>query len=82
MTITYTSKAKEDLIRLDWRIRHAIIGELNVMQNIEDYTKLKKIYDSGFYKINYQDHLIIGKVKDQCLSIISVLEKKKLIVPS
>ena len=56
MTIIYTSKAKEDLVRLDWRIRHAIIGELNVIQTKKDFSKLKKVYDSGFYKINYQSH--------------------------
>ena len=78
MTISYTSKAKEDLIKLDWRIRHAIIGELNEIQNEEGFSRLKKVADSGFYKINYQDHLIIGKVKDNNLNIITVVAKKTI----
>jgi len=82
MTIIYTSKAKDDLIKLDWRIRHAIIGELNIIQQKKDFSKLKKVYASGFYKINYQDHLIIGKVQDNNLSIITVLERKKIIIPN
>jgi mRNA-degrading endonuclease RelE of RelBE toxin-antitoxin system len=82
MTISYTSKAKEDLIKLDWRIRHAIIGELNEIKQNKDFSKLKKVYDSSFYKINYQDHLIIGKVDNNNLSVITVLERKKIAIPS
>ena len=81
MTIVYTTKAKEDLIRLDWKIRHKIIEELSVIEQNKDYAKLRKIFDSGYYKINYQNHLIIGKVKKDFLSIISVVEKKKIALP-
>ena len=81
MTIVYTTKAKEDLIRLDWKIRHKIIEELSFIEQNKDYAKLRKIYDSGYYKINYQNHLIIGKVKKDFLSIISVVEKKRIALP-
>lgn len=81
MTILYTSKAKEDLIKLDWKIRHKIIEELSIIEKNKDYAKLRKIHDSSYYKINYQDHFIIGKVKDHYLNIITVLEKKKITFP-
>jgi mRNA-degrading endonuclease RelE of RelBE toxin-antitoxin system len=81
MTIVYTTKAKEDLIRLDWKVRHKIIEELSIIEEQKDYAKLRKIYDSSYYKINYQNHLIIGKVKKDFLSIISVLEKKRIALP-
>jgi mRNA-degrading endonuclease RelE of RelBE toxin-antitoxin system len=81
MTIVYTTKAKEDLIRLDWKIRHKIIEELSIIEQNKDYAKLRKIYDSSYYKINYQNHLIIGKVQKTILSIISVVEKKKICLP-
>ena len=81
MTIVYTTKAKEDLIRLDWKIRHKIIEELSIIEQNRDYARLRKIFDSGYYKINYQNHLIIGKVKKDFLSIISVVEKKRIALP-
>lgn len=81
MTIVYTTKAKKDLIRLDWKIRHKIIEELSVIEQNKDYARLRKIFDSSYYKINYQNHLIIGKVKKNFLSIISVVEKKRIALP-
>jgi mRNA-degrading endonuclease RelE of RelBE toxin-antitoxin system len=82
MTIVYTTKAKDDLIRLDWKIRHKIIEELSVIEQNKDYTKLRKIFDSSYYKINYQNHLIIGKVKKNFLNIISVVERKRIALPN
>jgi mRNA-degrading endonuclease RelE of RelBE toxin-antitoxin system len=81
MTIVYTTKAKEDLIRLDWKIRHKIIEELSVIEQNKDYAKLRKIYDTSYYKINYQNHLIIGKIKNEFLNIISVVEKRRIALP-
>ena len=81
MTITYSTKAKDDLVKIDWKIRHRIIEELNHLERDESLGKLKKISDTTFYKINFLDHLVIGTVNSDKISIITVVEKKKLSIP-
>jgi len=81
MGIVYTTKAKEDLVNLDWRVREKIIDRLRLLQQKSDARILLKMHDSEYYKLNYFNHIIIGKYIDETFNIITVVEQKKIKFP-
>ena len=81
MGIVYTTKAKEDLVNLDWRVREKIIDRLRNLQKEHNPRILLKMHDSEYYKLNYFNHIIIGKYIDDTFNVITVLEQKKIKFP-
>ena len=81
MTITYSTKAKQDLIQMDWRLRHRIINILGKIKNEKKYSLFKRMYNSEFYKINFPNHLLICQLDNDEFNILTVVEKKKLRFP-
>lgn len=80
MELIYTSQAKDDLARIDWRIREKIINELKQLAESKEVlsSALKQIHDSDFKKLELFDHIIVTDNNSQELSIMSVIRKKKL----
>ncbi len=81
MTINYTAKAKEDLIQLDWRLRHRIINILGKIQEEKRYSLFQKMHNSDYYKVNLSNHLLICSYDENQFNVLTVLEKKKLKFP-
>ena len=81
MVITYTSKAKDDLVQLDWKIRHRIINILGKVESGQRRLDFSKIDNSEFYKVNFPNHLLIGSVESGEFHVLTVMEKKKIKFP-
>jgi mRNA-degrading endonuclease RelE of RelBE toxin-antitoxin system len=81
MSIIYTSKAKEDLINIDWRIRQKIVNTLGKLEERKTTSPLSRMHDSEYYKLKLQNYLIIGKIESQNFNIITVIEQKKIKFP-
>ncbi len=81
MGIIYTTKAKEDLVNLDWRVREKIIDRLKKIQNSSDSKILLKMHDSEYYKLNYVNHIVIGKFVEETFNIVTIMEQKKIKFP-
>lgn len=84
MEIIYSSKAKDDLARVDWRIREKIINDLKALSHNKKTLKnsLKEVFESDFTKLELQDHVVITDLSKDSLTIVSVIKKKRLKVPS
>ncbi len=80
MRIIYTNKAKDDLARINWRIRTKIINSLGVITEPKPSRKLplKKLYGSDLVKTTVEKHVIIGEKDGEKLNVLSVLKQQKL----
>jgi len=82
MTIIYTNKAKDDLARIDWRIRTKIITELGSVLDsaaaASSRLQLKKLHGSDLVKTTLEKHVIIGEANGKMLNILSVVRQQKL----
>lgn len=81
MSIVYTSKAKEDLISIDWRVREKIIETLSKLNGSNQRANLSRMHNSDYYKLKLQNHLIIGKFNESGFNIITVVEQKRIKFP-
>jgi hypothetical protein len=81
MLVTYTSKAKEDLIRIDWKMRHRIIDILGKVEAGERRLDFARMHNSEYYKVNFPNHLLIGSVESGEFNVITVMEKKRIKFP-
>ena len=79
MTIIYSTKAKEDLTRLDWRIRDKIITRLG--KEAPKKKSIIRLSDSEFYKLDLEDHIIIGQISENQFNILTVVRKQKIKIP-
>lgn len=80
MNIVYSNKAKDDLARIDWRIRTKIINELGSISEAK-YTQrlpLKKLHGSDLVKTTLEKHVIVGEANGKLLNILSVFRQQKL----
>lgn len=80
MNITYSTQAKDDLARIDWRVRGKIINTIRELKQIED-KPLKKMHESNLHKLDAQTHLVIGAVNNKDFSVLSVVKKKRIKFP-
>lgn len=80
MKLIYTNKAKDDLARIDWRIRTRIINQLGIISEPTTYRKfpLKRISGSDLVKTTLEKHVIIGEANNGLLNILSVLKQQKM----
>lgn len=81
MGISYTSKAKEDLVQMDWRTRHKIITFLGKATQEKKYSIFQKMHNSEYYKVNFPGHMLICTIDDNAFNVVTVIEKKKLKFP-
>lgn len=79
MTIYYSPQAKQDLTKIDWKLRSKIISEISLIDSKP--TILKKLPEPDLYKIDYENHIIISELKETELNIITVLQKRKFRYP-
>lgn len=80
--ITYTTQAKDDLARIHWRTRQRIITMLSsahgkAPQNLG----FKQISDTELLKLYVEDHVVLGKVDSEQLSIITVQKRQPIKLP-
>lgn len=80
MKIIYTNKAKEDLARIDWRVRTKIITSLGIItdQKPKRRLPLKRLYGSDLVKTTLEKHVVIGETNGEMLNVLSVLKQQKL----
>lgn len=81
MGIVYTTKAKEDLINIDWRIRQKIVNTLGKIQDTQSKHSLLKMHNSDYYKLKISNHLVIGTLEEHDFNIITVVEEKRIKYP-
>ncbi len=81
MTISYTAKAKEDLVQIEWRERYRIIESLGKIEDQKKYSAFKKMHSSDYYKINFPKHLLICTIDNDKFNVLTVIEKKKIRFP-
>lgn len=80
--IIYTSKAKDDLARINWKIRERIINVISHSARKNPFQiGFKQISDTNLLKLTYDEHIIIGRVEEKELSIITIQKKKEIRVP-
>lgn len=79
MEITYTTKAKDDLARINWRIREKIISKLSDFSETPPSKKrFKRIHGSDLVKTSYQKYVIVGETRGRELNVLSVLREQKI----
>jgi hypothetical protein len=81
--ISYTSKAKDDLARIEWKIRERIITIIAGVQARDPFSLgFRKLLNSDLIKLIYDEHVIIGKIeKDTELNILTIQKRQKLHLP-
>ncbi|KXK26515.1 MAG: hypothetical protein TR69_WS6001000519 [candidate division WS6 bacterium OLB20] len=80
--ITYTSKAKDDLARIHWRTRERIISMLaGIYGKNPVKVGFKQVSDTELMKLYVEDHVILGKVEERQLSIITVQKRQPIRIP-
>jgi len=80
MKIIYSNKAKDDLARIDWRIRTKIITTLGIITEPEFRRKLplKRLHGSDLVKTTLEKHVVIGEANGEMLNVLSVFRQQKL----
>ena len=83
MDITYTAKAKNDLTRIHWKTRNMLINYISQYKQAKSIKKtdLKPIIDTEYYKLSFNDYIAVSKINEDSLSILTVIEKKKIKLP-
>ncbi|MFQ5492724.1 MAG: hypothetical protein ACE5DX_01015 [Candidatus Dojkabacteria bacterium] len=81
-TIVYTSQAKDDLAKINWKTRERII---NILADIKGKQKkgisLKAISSDGLHKLTVDEHVVIGELEGDNLNILNVQKKQLVRVP-
>lgn len=80
MKITYLSSAKDDLSKIDWRYRYAIIQQLEKLGN-NSHLKLKPIVSSELKKLNIDNYIVICEENKNSFKVINVFEKQRIRLP-
>ena len=80
MRIIYSNKAKDDLAKIDWRIRTKIITSLGVITEPKFRKKmsLKKLHGSELVKTTLEKHVIVGEENGEMLNVLSVYRQQKI----
>lgn len=82
MKIIYSSSAKEDLSKIDWRDRQAIISH---MEKIVGNDKLpgvfENVFESSFKKLKIANYIVIGEEEKTKFKVINVFEKQRIRLP-
>ena len=81
MFITYSAKAKEDLIQLDWKLRHKIVNTMGKIAENKKYGAFVKMNTSEFYKVRLNEHLLICSFENDEFVILTVVPKKRPVFP-
>ncbi|MEI7579109.1 MAG: hypothetical protein WCJ58_03650 [bacterium] len=82
MIIIYTSQAKDDLARIDWRIRETLIKDLEKLSTVSDKEwPIQHLGEQNLSKVLVGDYAIIGQMSRTEFSILSVLKRPKIKVP-
>ncbi len=81
--ISYTSKAKDDLARIEWKIRERIITTIAGVHARDPFSLgFRKLLNSDLIKLIYDEHVIIGKIeKETELNILTIQKRQKLHLP-
>lgn len=80
MTVIYTSKAKDDLARINWRVREKIITTLSDFSEIENARRygLKQLHGSSLVKTKLEKYVIVSEAKGRELNVLSVIKEQKI----
>lgn len=80
MTVIYSNKAKDDLARIDWRIRSKIITTLGNYTDpkIKHVIPLKRLHGSDLVKTTLEKHVVVGEADGDSLNVLSVFRQQKL----
>lgn len=81
MTISYSSKAKSDLIQLNWRERKRIIYEIKKILEGKKYSMFQKMHASDYYKVIFPNHLAICSEENGNFNILTVISKQTIKIP-
>jgi len=80
--ISYTSKAKDDLARIHWRTRERIIVMLsNLYGKQPEQGGFKPVSNTELMKMYVEDHVVLGKVEEEHLNIITVQKRQPIKLP-
>ncbi|HLD03599.1 MAG TPA: hypothetical protein VJC17_02390 [Candidatus Dojkabacteria bacterium] len=79
MNIIYTTKAKDDLTHIDWRIREKIINELGRNGYRKNYAI--RLPGGEYYRLDLENHIVIGQYKQDNFNVLTVLKKQKIKLP-
>ena len=82
MNIVYNTKAKDDLARINWKVREYIISKLGELSDVNNAIAIQNISNSNLCKINIDNHVVIAKLAEKDFNIITVLERKQIKTPS
>ncbi len=80
MNVIYTNKAKDDLARIDWRVRSKIITTLGAFTDpaIRKPITLKRLHGSDLVKTTLQKHVVVGEADGDSLNVLCVFRQQKL----
>ena len=83
MEIIYTAQAKNDLTQIHWKTRNSLITYISQYKTRKSLQKneMRLIHDTDFYKLDFSDYIAVSKLENNSLSILTVIEKKKIRVP-
>lgn len=81
MEIIYSQKAKNDLIKINWKKRSEIIKSLRHTTK-SNFNKLyKQLGETEYHRLDLQNYVAISRIEQNKINILTVVEKKEIIVP-
>lgn len=82
MNIFYSAKSKNDLAKIDWRVREKIIADLGIISKHPDpYKMLNKLHNSNLLKFISNDFVILFEESEDRFKVVSVVKKPYIKLP-
>jgi len=83
MNLIYSSRAKDELAKIDWRLREDIITKLDYTMSSNDPTQfMTQLQNENLYKIEANKYVTVGRIVNDNFSIVSILPKQTIKLPT
>jgi len=82
MNLIYSSRAKNDLAKIDWRLREDIITKLDYTMSANDPSQfMTQLQNENLYKIEANKYVTVGRIINDSFSVVSILPKQTIKLP-
>jgi len=83
MNLIYSSRAKDELAKIDWRLREDIITKLDYTMSSNDPIQfMTQLQNENLYKIEANKYVTVGRIVNDNFSIVSILPKQTIKLPT
>lgn len=83
MNLIYSSRAKDELAKVDWRLREGIIKKLDLLFSSDDpMQNIIQLEDETLYKVVIDDYIMIGSINQDEFTALSIIKKQVIKLPT